>query len=238
MTGLALTGERTLPGIPHENYWFMRHVAAYRFLAPRVEGLRVLDAGAGEGYGAAMLARHAGSVVAVDNVAEVVEHGRASYPGVRFAEGELSDLPLADRSVDAVVALQVLEHLRDPRPALAEIARVLAPGGRLWLATPNRLTFPPGNPFHFREYTAGELVETLAQRFAVQALYGVHHGPRVRALEMVTRHRFPDLLLARPPEDWPRWLQRAVEAVRPSDFRLRVGGVERSLDLLAVAAVR
>jgi SAM-dependent methyltransferase len=216
----------------------MRHVAAYAFVAPRVRGLRVLDAGAGEGYGAALLARHARSVEAVDNAPEVVAHARAAYPGVRFSCAAVADLPLPTGGVDAVVALQVIEHLRDPRPALAEVARVLAPGGRLWVATPNRLTFPPGNPFHFREYAPGELVDVLSGPFDVQGLYGVHHGPRIAALELATRRAFADLVLARPPGAWPAWLRRAVAAVGPADFRVRVGGVARSLDLLAVAGNR
>ena len=53
---LVLTGERTLPGIPDENYWFQRHVVAYRLAAAAAGGRVVLDAGCGEGYGLAMLA--------------------------------------------------------------------------------------------------------------------------------------------------------------------------------------
>ena len=60
---LALTGERTVPGIPAENYWFRRHEIAYRFIRKRCAGRRVLEAGSGEGYGAAMIAETAQSVV-------------------------------------------------------------------------------------------------------------------------------------------------------------------------------
>ena len=70
---LVLTGERTLPGIPEENYWFQRHVVAYEFAAKLVAGKDVLDAGCGEGYGAALLARDAASVVGTDLEPEVVE---------------------------------------------------------------------------------------------------------------------------------------------------------------------
>ena len=59
-TPLVLTGERTLPGIPEENYWFCRHLFAYELAAGLGAG-RILDAGCGEGYGTALLARAAGA---------------------------------------------------------------------------------------------------------------------------------------------------------------------------------
>src|SRR5204862_7899663 len=70
---LELTGERTLPDVPEENYWFRRHLAVYRWIAShRVRG-RVVDMACGEGYGAAMLAQTAASVVGGDANPEAVE---------------------------------------------------------------------------------------------------------------------------------------------------------------------
>src|SRR5438132_945676 len=71
---LALTGERTLPDVPAENYWFRRHLAVYEWIAERVQGKRVLDMACGEGYGAAVLARTAAAVVGVDANPEAHEH--------------------------------------------------------------------------------------------------------------------------------------------------------------------
>jgi hypothetical protein len=56
---LELTGERTLPDVPDENYWFQRHLVVYRWIAARVAGLDVVDMACGEGYGADELARRA-----------------------------------------------------------------------------------------------------------------------------------------------------------------------------------
>ncbi|MGH3664994.1 MAG: class I SAM-dependent methyltransferase [Egibacteraceae bacterium] len=238
-----LTGERTLPGVPQENYWFARHVAAYRFAAARCRGLRVLDAGCGEGYGAAIMAESAAEVVGVELVADVAAHARAAYPDVGFVPADVCDLPLDDASFDAVVSLQVVEHLPDPGRFLAETARVLRPGGQFVCATPNRLTFTPDtdtpvNVFHAREYDPGELVGALAQGFAVDELLGVHHSRRLQTLERLLRYRFDRLLLERPARDWPRWLRRVVTAVRPGDFAVRAERIEASLDLLAVATRR
>ena len=58
--------------------------------------------------------------------------------------GNLAALPLAESTVDVVANLQVIEHLWDQEGFLAECRRVLRPGGRLLLTTPNRLTFSPG----------------------------------------------------------------------------------------------
>lgn len=235
-----LTGERTVPGVAHENYWFQRHVAAYRAALPSCAGQRVLDAGCGEGYGTALLGTVAAEVVGMDLAPEVIAHARTAYANVRFLVGDLTALPLPDASVDAVVNLQVIEHLPDSGRFLDEVARVLVPGGRFWCATPNRLTFTPGsdvpvNPFHVREFAPEELLAELRPRFASVRLLGVHHGPRLRAVELATRRTLPDLVLGRPPEDWPRWLRGVVAAVRPGDFVIRPQHVEASLDLLAVA---
>jgi SAM-dependent methyltransferase len=237
---LPLTGERTVPGIVHENYWFQRHVAAYRLALRGCGGLRVLDAGCGEGYGTALLGTVAAEAVGIDLAPEVVAHACIAYPGVRFLVGDLSSLPLPDASVDAVVNLQVIEHLPDSGAFLDEVARVLVPGGRFWCATPNRLTFTPDsdapvNPFHVKEFAPQELLAELRPRFRSVRLLGVHHGPRVRAIEVAARRSMSDLVLARPPGDWPRWLRMVVAAIRPGDFVVRPERVEASLDLLAVA---
>ena len=63
---LALTGERTLPDVPAENYWYRRHLAVYEWIGARVAGKRVLDTACGEGYGSEVLSRSAASVLGVD----------------------------------------------------------------------------------------------------------------------------------------------------------------------------
>jgi SAM-dependent methyltransferase len=260
--GLVLTGERTLPGIPDERYWFERHVVAYRLAADRVAGGAgvVLDAGCGEGYGLAMLADAGASrVVGVDLEAPVVEHARANYgragdgggPRVEVHEAELMQLPLADDEVDLVVSFQVIEHLHDIPGYLRSLRRVTRPGGEVWIATPNRLTFTPDsdtpvNPFHTREFTAAELVEECERAgFEVPRVLGIGHGRRITAIERVTRRTFVDLVTSAPPADWPRWLRAVVHRVRSDWFRVEPGTVaadgtsdlDATLDLLAVCRV-
>jgi SAM-dependent methyltransferase len=235
---LVLTGERTLPGIPEENYWFQRHVVAYRFAAGRVAGLEVLDAGCGEGYGCAMLAERAASVTGVDIEHSVIEHAAAAYPPVRFERADLLELPWPDASFDAVVSFQVIEHLQRPREFVSECARVLRPGGSLILSTPNRLTFSPEgirNAFHTVEFAPDELRALVATSLDVERLAGTFHGPRLRVVEMLMRSSLPERLIALPVPEWPRRLRRLVSSITHRDFRIRHARVERSLDLVVVA---
>ena len=239
---LALTGERTLPGIPAENYWFRRHEAAYDALVPFCPGAVVLEAGCGEGYGADRIAAVARTVVGLDYDRAAVGHVATAYPRVRAVRGNLAGLPLATGSADVVASLQVLEHLWDQPGFLAECGRVLRPAGTLLLTTPNRLTFSPPNrpmnPFHHRELDPAEFTVLLDEAgFEVSRLLGLRHGPRLRKLD----RRFGSLVdaqLAGPPGTWHEELRRAVAGVRTADFELAAEDLDRCLDLVAVAVAR
>ena len=239
---LTLTGERTLPGIWHENYWFRRHEVAYRWLSGQVTGV-VLEAGCGEGYGAEALraAGHATQVVAVDYDVSAVAHVRATYPEVAVIRGNLVALPLRSGRLDAVVSLQTVEHLWDQPLFVAECARVLRPGGLLAVSTPNRLTFSPGvgrgekplNPFHVNEFDPAELVELLATRVSVEAVLGVGPGERIQDWE----RRYGSLVAAQlsaPYAQWSEPLRSFVAELTSADFIVSADDVDSSLDLLVV----
>ncbi|MCC3315068.1 class I SAM-dependent methyltransferase [Nocardia africana] len=250
---LPLTGERTVPGIAEENYWFRRHEIVYARLLERCGGATVLEAGSGEGYGANMIADVATRVIGLDYDTSAVEHVRAAYPRVEMIQGNLADLPLEDASVDVVVNFQVIEHLWDQGRFLRECLRVLRPGGQLLISTPNRITFSPGrdtplNPFHTRELNAAELAELLERAgFRVDMMAGVHHGPALVALDEQWGGSFIDAQIERAlaGEPWPAELTAAVAGVRTDDFELRPAlgsavpawdpDIDASLDLVAIA---
>jgi SAM-dependent methyltransferase len=244
---LPLTGERTIPGLAEENYWFRRHEVVYRRLADRCMGRDVLEAGCGEGYGADLIADVARRVIGLDYDESAVTHVRARYPRVQMLHGNLAELPLPDGDIEVVVNFQVIEHLWDQGQFVAECYRVLRPGGVLLMSTPNRITFSPGrdtpiNPFHTRELNADELTELLVDGgFGEVAMHGLFHGTRLQ--EMDARHggSIINAQIERAVADapWSPALVADVAAVATADFDLVAAGegrpVNDSLDLIAIA---
>ena len=246
---LPLTGERTIPGLPEENYWFRRHEVVYQRLADRCTGRDVLEAGCGEGYGADLIAGEARRVIGLDYDESAVAHVRARYPRVEMRHGNLAELRLPDGDVDVVVNFQVIEHLWDQGQFVTECRRVLRPGGALLMSTPNRITFSPGrdtpiNPFHTRELNADELSELLTSAgFRIERMYGVFHGKRLAELDARHGGSLIDAQIARALADapWPEALLADVASVTTDDFDLTEAGgrnspdIDDSLDLVAIA---
>lgn len=237
---LPLTGERTVPGVPEENYWFRRHEIVYRALAPRCTGAFVLDAGCGEGYGADLVAGFARGVLALDYDAASIAHAARRYPRVAAARANLVALPVRDGACDAVVSLQVIEHLWEQERFLAECRRALAPDGLLAVSTPNRLTFSPGrdtplNPFHTRELSPRELAGLVRDAgFADVEVLGLHHSPRLRTLRRggLVQAQVAVALAGAP---WPADLRADVASVTCDDFVLCRDDLDASLDLVVTA---
>jgi SAM-dependent methyltransferase len=236
---LELTGERTLPDVPEENYWYRRHLAVYRWIASRCAGLRVVDMACGEGYGSAVLAEQATDVTGVDANPEAHEHARLRYsrPGLRYERGLVEEWD-GGAPWDAIVFLQTIEHVSDPAAMLRRFGRLLAPGGVAYVSTPNRLTLaPPGadrsdNPWHVREYTPAEYRDLVESMFGTVELLGLFHARKLRAHELALGLGWDRvhaaLRITRP------FYSRFVPAIGERDFELRSGPLQRSLDLLAV----
>lgn len=153
------------------------HWHRYQAVALALAGWNVLDVGAGEGYGAQVLARSAQSVTAVDSDPQAVAQAEGRYRegNLKFFTASALTLPFGDGTFDAVVAFELLEHLprEQHQAALAEWKRVLKPAGVLVLSTPdrNRMREFPDNPYHLGEVTEAELGALLAQHFATVHLY-------------------------------------------------------------------
>src|SRR4051795_12706056 len=189
---LALTGERTLPDVPEENYWYRRHLVVYEWIAQRVRGMAVADLAYGEGYGADVLAQTATDVVGVDANPEAHEHARLRYrrSNLRFVRDLVESYA---EPCDAIVFLQTIEHLQDPGAILDHFRRVLRPGGTAYVSTPNVLTLAPegseksGNPWHVREYRAGEFRALCRASFESVEMLGLFHARKLRLHELAIR---------------------------------------------------
>ena len=247
---LPLTGERTVPGIPGERYWFHRHEAAYAWVANTLlrPGDIVLEAGAGEGYGAELLRLSgAGRVIAIDYDATAVSHMRSRYPAIDAYEGNLVTIATPGSLFDLVVSLQVVEHLWDVRTFLLECARVAKPGARIVISTPNRPVFSPGlnrhekplNPFHVEEFDAEQLRELLGESgFVGVNVHGLHHAQRLSAFESSNGPIVPRLVQLDPQDvdTWPTDLAEIVLHSTAADFVINED-VTSAHDLIAVATV-
>ena len=110
------------------------------FLGQLSSGQRILDAGCGNGVETGSYAgQH--EVHGVDYQDEYVAYCRKTYPQAQYRIGNLESLDYPDASFDTVVMNQVIEHLENPERVLAELKRILRPGGLLLVATPNYGTF-------------------------------------------------------------------------------------------------
>ncbi len=183
---LALTGERTLPDVPEENYWYRRHLVVYEWIRARVGGMKVVDMACGEGYGSAVLARTAREVVGVDANPEAHEHAKLRYggPGLRF---ERDLVETWAEPCDAVVFLQTIEHVANPDEVLEHFKSLVGPDGLVVLSTPNLLTLAPEgaekseNPWHLKEYREEEFRALCEAHFRTTEISGLFHARMLAA---------------------------------------------------------
>ena len=144
-------------------YFLARHLA---------RDLDVLDIASGEGYGSALLAQTARSVVGVEVDLRAVEHARISYVArnLRFEQGSAQAIPLEDQSVDVVVSFETIEHFYEQEKFISEVRRVLRPSGVFVVSSPNRDVYSGSsnmsNPYHVRELSRSEFEVALRNNFS------------------------------------------------------------------------
>jgi SAM-dependent methyltransferase len=248
-TSTSISGERVSTAEGGFNPSYQRHAAEYQLAAAFLPPGRVLDLGCGIGHTYRALAPR--ETVGVDVDADsLAAQDRETHAA------DMRALPFADRSFASVVAIHSIEHVPDPERVLAEVVRVLEPGGRAVFATPNRLTFGRPDeiidPYHFIEYDADQLRALCSAYFDTVEVLGVHGSPRYQAIHDDER-RDLDRLLARDPLRLRRLVPRRTRQrlydrrlsadraaprpgaldIGPEDFRLSGGELERAIDLIA-----
>lgn len=160
---MDFTGERFIPiqELVNDEIGY-EHLHRYYSIAPLLKDKTVLDVACGEGYGTAIIAQFATSVVGVDIDAEVINAAldkyTNQYPNATFISGSASNLPFKNNLFDVVVSLETIEHLSVDmqRQFMEEIKRVLLPGGILIMSTPDKEIYTEkqdyNNPFHLHEF--------------------------------------------------------------------------------------
>jgi SAM-dependent methyltransferase len=255
MSQIEFTGER-LPGGGEQEFAvdMQRHLAAYRYAATLAAGRSVLDAGCGEGYGTAMLARVASRALGIDRPAvAAAAAARHAGSGAAYEGVDLERLAGLGRRFELVVSFQVIEHVIDPVGYLRALAACTAPGGTLVVTTPNRLMSVSENPYHLREWTAPELRALAAPVLPGVEVLGVHGSERVRAYERARgeqvqrilrldplglRRLVPAVVIERVFPVLAKLVRRrvatggAMPTVGPDDFTVGGDDIEHALDLL------
>ncbi|MEZ5380580.1 MAG: class I SAM-dependent methyltransferase [Microthrixaceae bacterium] len=213
-TGLLTLARRFLSerDDPEPFYNDLAERALGRFPVP-VEGRRIADIACGTGQFTAALERHGARCVAVD--LDRADIGAAGARGLAAAWADARRLPLADASVDGVVCSNLLEHTPDPGSALAEIARVLTPGGWAWVSW--TLWWSPWGghaiaPFHLLGPRVGARVRQRllgppsGKNLPFERLWPTHAGSVLRLVGQLEQLDLEDCY----PRYWPsqRWLMR------------------------------
>lgn len=154
----------------------IEHYHRYLFARSLVAGLDVLDVASGEGYGSALLAQVARSVIGVEYSGATARTAAGDFarPNLYFLQADARAVPLADASVDVVVSFETIEHFDRQGDFVREVRRVLRRGGTFIVSTPERDVYSPGgaavNPFHVHELTGAEFAALLHDSFAHVAI--------------------------------------------------------------------
>lgn len=214
-----------------DNFVFQRSLMAYHEAA-RLVGGEVLEIGTGTGYGIDLVAPRATRFTTLDKQAP---DGLVLPGNTEFVRAVVPPLPFENERFDCVISFQVIEHIRRDRELVREVKRVLRPGGRFIVTTPNARMSLTRNPWHVREYTPEELAALLAGEFASVEAMGVCGNRRVEAYYEKNREgvrritRFDPLKLQ---YRLPRWMLRLPYDLMNRLNRRRAAGAEPRPDRL------
>jgi SAM-dependent methyltransferase len=170
-----------------DNPIHQRLLKAYIAAKPWISG-HLLEIGCGEGRGVEQLLPLSESYIGLDKIAEVIEMLRAKFPNVDFRKAVIPPFDgFFDESFDTIVSFQVIEHIANDRLFLKEIYRLLKPGGKAIISTPNNSHTLSRNPWHEREYLPQELIDLAKGIFDRVEAKGIGGNEKVWAYHEANR---------------------------------------------------
>jgi len=242
--------------IPSDNPIHQRLLKAYYLSLDYISG-DVLEVGCGEGRGVELILSEADSFTGIDKIQNVVDALKTKFPEGDFRQMMIPPfVGLDDNSFDVVISFQVIEHIKDDFNYLKEIHRVLRPGGKALITTPNIKMSLSRNPWHIREYTSDELKGLGQKIFSSVKMLGIAGNEKVMQYYEQNRksvnsmmkwdflnlqYRLPRFVLKIPYELLNRVNRKKLKSVNDdlvsqihhSDYRLSENP-ESSLDLFCV----
>ncbi|MGB0428250.1 MAG: class I SAM-dependent methyltransferase [Flavobacteriales bacterium] len=249
------TAERVSEQDLSDNYVFQRSVLAYVEAAKLVSG-KVMEIGTGMGYGLKHIASSCDEFVTIDKHQEIENF--EDFPNVKFIQMTIPPFEgIEDNSFDFVISFQVIEHIQDDHLFVKEIHRVLKPGGKFIVTTPNINMSITRNPWHIREYTIDGLKGLLSKYYSEVTCNGVSGNEKVMAyyeenkasVKRITRfdifnlqYRLPRWMLQIPYDILNRWNrkkilkgnQTLVSDIKMEDYQIKLAD-ESCFDLMYIA---
>jgi ubiquinone/menaquinone biosynthesis C-methylase UbiE len=240
-----------------DNVIHQRLYFAYVKAAEMLHG-NVLEIGCGAGRGMAKIASACQQYTGIDKNKQLLEMHGKTYPHFQFIHQNIPPLTfLPDHTFDFVVSFQVIEHITNDQLFVEEIHRVLKPGGKALITTPNKHKSLTRNPWHIREYTRQELQALFSEVFPRVEVKGVTGSEQVMAyyernresVRKITRwdvlglqYKLPAALLKIPYEVLNRMNRRKlldgnqqlVETIGIEDYTLSDDG-EQGFDFFCIA---
>lgn len=170
---ISYSTEVTSSKILSDNPLYQRTLKAYHLVAPLVNG-NTLEIGFGEGYGVPIYKSKVDTLTLIDKSRKHVNQIKRQHKDCIV---HLKKVPLMnfikDNTFDTVISFQVIEHIKDYNLFLKEINRILKPGGKAYITTPNRLKSIARNPWHFKEFNYDEIFSTLKSSFSKFTIQGI-----------------------------------------------------------------
>lgn len=174
------TTEITSDKLLSDNPLHHRLLSAYVFGEKYISG-DVLELGCGEGRGIDIILNRSKSFTAIDKISEVTERLSRKYPNEKFISSSFPPLKnIKNESFDTLISFQVIEHIKNDKLFIKEIYRILKPGGKALISTPNISMSLTRNPWHVREYTSQQLFDLASRNFKKIIMKGICGNDKIK----------------------------------------------------------